>query len=168
MNRKLFYIYDRVKGKWVKPTHIGTKENGADIGTKNLYGSHFDYLANRQFTRMHGASAYGPSMGGGGAVNNNTNSGGGGLVKNNNNKGNIGTIKISKPNTNTVALNSVKADESMPKELVASLSNVGSASTKVGGGTSSVKKPINKTVDTGLYLNMDNPLEQSKLRIFRI
>ena len=118
---------------------------------------------------MHGASPYGPSSGGGGAVNNNTNMGGGGLVKNKNNKGSSGAIKISKINTNTAALNSVKADESMSKEVVASLSNVGSASTKVGGGTSSsVKKPINKTIDTGLFLNIDDPLEQSKLRIFRI
>lgn len=59
MNRKLFYIYDKVLAKWVKPTHVGTEENNADIGTKNLYGSHFDYLANRQFTRMHGATSYG-------------------------------------------------------------------------------------------------------------
>lgn len=59
MNRKLFYLYDKVKQLWVKPTHIGTKENAADIGTKNLLGSHYDYLANKQFTRMSGKTPYG-------------------------------------------------------------------------------------------------------------
>jgi hypothetical protein len=59
MNRKLFYLYDKVKQLWVKPKHIGTKENAADIGTKNLLGSHYDYLANKQFTRMSGKTPYG-------------------------------------------------------------------------------------------------------------
>ena len=104
------------------------------------------------------------------SVNNNTNMGGGGFVENNNNSGSSGATKISKPNTNNASSNSVKADEPIPKEVSISSAKVGSASTKVGGGTSSlVKKPINtKPVDTGLYLNMDDPLQQSKLRIFRI
>jgi len=70
MNRKLFYIYDKVQDKWVKPTHVQSKENSADIGTKNLFGSHYDYLANRQFTRMHGKTAYGtePAITGGGYI----------------------------------------------------------------------------------------------------
>jgi hypothetical protein len=62
MNRKLFYLYDKVKQLWVKPKHIGTKENAADIGTKNLLGSHYDYLANKQFTRMSGKTPYGTDI----------------------------------------------------------------------------------------------------------
>jgi len=53
MNRKLFYLHNLVVDGFVKPTWIATEENDADVGTKPLMGSHFDYLSNRQFSRLH-------------------------------------------------------------------------------------------------------------------
>jgi hypothetical protein len=53
MNRKLFYLHNHVVDGFVKPTWIATEENDADVGTKPLMGSHFDYLSNRQFSRLH-------------------------------------------------------------------------------------------------------------------
>jgi hypothetical protein len=52
MNRKLFYLYNQVCAGLIKPTWISTAENDADIGTKPLMGSLYDYLSNRQFSRM--------------------------------------------------------------------------------------------------------------------
>ena len=74
MNRKLFYLHDKVKAGLVAPTWIESKENSADIGTKNLAGSYYDYLANRQFARMHGYDSYGKvSVVGGGSMTINNN-----------------------------------------------------------------------------------------------
>jgi hypothetical protein len=53
MNRKLFYLHDKVVDGWIKPTWIETGNNDSDLGTKNIMGSHYDVLANRQFSRMH-------------------------------------------------------------------------------------------------------------------
>jgi hypothetical protein len=53
MNRKLFYLHNQVADGFVKPTWIATEENDADVGTKPLMGSHFDYLSNRQFSRLY-------------------------------------------------------------------------------------------------------------------
>jgi hypothetical protein len=90
MNRQLFHLHDKVVDGSIAPTWISSPENNADVGTKNLMGSHYDYLANRTFTQMHGASPYGPDppICGGSATNNNN--------------------QFSKPS-------SVKADESEPK-----------------------------------------------------
>ena len=131
MNRKLFYIYDKVQDKWVKPTHVGSLENSADLGTKNLYGSHYDYLANRQFTRMHGKTAYGTEsiITGGGSVSDNIN---------NNNKRDISSqsqnmAKADKLNSNSdvKSSNRTNKDGDVSKAVV---------STKIGGSTSVTKK----------------------------
>ncbi len=55
MNRKLFYLHDKVVDGWVQPTWIETGNNDSDLGTKNIMGSHYEVLANRQFSRMHGS-----------------------------------------------------------------------------------------------------------------
>ena len=53
MNRKIFYLHDEmVKGN-IKPTWIATEEMDADIGTKHLKGSLYDYLSNRSFSRCY-------------------------------------------------------------------------------------------------------------------
>ena len=52
MNRKLFYLHNKVCAGFIKPTWISTAENDADIGTKPLMGSLYEYLSNRQFSRM--------------------------------------------------------------------------------------------------------------------
>jgi hypothetical protein len=53
MNRKIFYLHDQVVAGVIKPTWIATEEMDADIGTKQLKGSLYDYLSNRSFTRQH-------------------------------------------------------------------------------------------------------------------
>jgi len=73
MNRKLFHLHEKVVANLIDPTWIESEEMDADIGTKNLFGSHYDYLANRTFTRMHGADPYGQSTIGGGSMTNNNN-----------------------------------------------------------------------------------------------
>jgi len=73
MNRKLFHLHEKVVADLIDPTWIESPEMDADIGTKNLFGSHYDYLANRTFTRMHGVNPYGESTIGGGSVTNNNN-----------------------------------------------------------------------------------------------
>ena len=137
LNRKLFYIFDKVQDKWVKPTHVGTKENSADIGTKNLFGSHFDYLANRQFTRMHGKTAYGtdPIITGGGYISD---------INNSNNEKYISEISKTKKIPMQVS-ELGKTDESKssskPKtDGVTPKSKAVSAATKIGGGTTVIEK----------------------------
>jgi hypothetical protein len=53
MNRKIFYLHDQVVAGVIKPTWVATEEMDADIGTKQLKGSLYDYLSNRSFTRQH-------------------------------------------------------------------------------------------------------------------
>jgi hypothetical protein len=53
MNRKIFYLHDEVIKGNIKPTWIATEEMDADIGTKHLKGSHYDYLSNRSFSRLY-------------------------------------------------------------------------------------------------------------------
>jgi hypothetical protein len=73
MNRKLFHLHEKVLADLIVPTWIESEEMDADIGTKNLFGSHYDYLANRTFTRMHGINSYGQSTISGGSMSNNNN-----------------------------------------------------------------------------------------------
>ena len=73
MNRKLFQLHDKVVSNSIAPTWIESPEMDADVGTKNLMGSHYDYLANRTFTRMHGMDPYGQAITGGGSMSNNNN-----------------------------------------------------------------------------------------------
>ena len=53
MNRKIFYLHDEVIKGNIKPTWVATEEMDADIGTKHLKGSHYDYLSNRSFSRLY-------------------------------------------------------------------------------------------------------------------
>jgi len=53
MNRKIFYLYEEVRKGIIKPTWIATEQMDADIGTKHLKGSLYDYLSNRSFSRRY-------------------------------------------------------------------------------------------------------------------
>ncbi len=53
MSRKMFYLHDEVIKGSIKPTWIATEEMDADIGTKHLKGSLYDYLSNRSFSRLY-------------------------------------------------------------------------------------------------------------------
>ncbi len=70
MNRKLFHLHEKVLADLIDPTWIESEEMDADIGTKNLFGSHYDYLVNRTFTRMHGINPYDHSTIEGGSMSN--------------------------------------------------------------------------------------------------
>ena len=53
MNRQLFHLNDKVTDGLILPAWINTEEMDADIGTKALMGARYDYLSNRQFSRLY-------------------------------------------------------------------------------------------------------------------